>query len=126
MLGAECKVQVPNFEFEYDLSALHNERADYVVSVPPYEYRINVCGPLVHGEGDCTGAEVGACQKKTTEQVFEKNAGSFCVLYLMKSICSTAFILVPFCFEEVLLSGFILSIQRVYVRKNLPSFPCGF
>ncbi|XP_071800837.1 cation-independent mannose-6-phosphate receptor-like [Asterias amurensis] len=77
VLGAECKVQVPNFEFEYDLSALHNEQADYVVSVPPYEYRINVCGPLVHGEGDCTGADVGACQKKTTDQVFEKIAGNF-------------------------------------------------
>ncbi|XP_038048004.1 cation-independent mannose-6-phosphate receptor-like [Patiria miniata] len=75
--GSECKVQVPNYEFQYDLTLLHNTETDYVVSVPPYEYRINVCGPLVAGEEECNVNNVGACQKKTGDQGFIKNAGMF-------------------------------------------------
>ncbi|XP_022089875.1 cation-independent mannose-6-phosphate receptor-like [Acanthaster planci] len=77
VIGADCVVQAPNYGFQFDLSALHNTQHDYVVSAPPYEYHINVCGPLVSRDGDCSGENVGACQLKPGEDSFIKNAGLF-------------------------------------------------
>ena len=68
--GQDCKVQVQQFDFEFDMSVLYNSKQDYNVSTPEYDYQINVCGPLVNGDGDCAGAKkVAACQKNKNHEV---------------------------------------------------------
>ncbi|XP_072178244.1 cation-independent mannose-6-phosphate receptor-like [Diadema setosum] len=75
VVGGNCSVQVPEFGYEFNLSTLYSKTQDYTVTTSEYTYNINVCGPLVSGQGDCAGGTVGGCQKMA-DGTF-KNAGLF-------------------------------------------------